>query len=94
MSTTVSLIQETTLLAGPVLRMVATWAAIFGLALFFKPLLLGIVRAAVLVVRPRLSKEQRAAQSKMRDMRMMQSMIDASSGPSHAAELRALASRG
>jgi hypothetical protein len=76
-----------------VLRIVGTWIFIGALLILFKPLIVGLARAAILVVRPRLTREQRAAKAHMRDQRMMQKMIASSSGPSHAAELRALASR-
>jgi hypothetical protein len=59
----------------------------------FKPLLLGVFRAIVLVFNPRLSKEERRARGAMRDARMLQKMINNSQGPSHAAELRAMAAR-
>lgn len=68
--------------------------AVAGLFLFFKPLLVGMARALLLVLRPRLSREERAARAKLRDRRMLQKMINASSGPSHAAELQALGARG
>lgn len=63
------------------------------LLVFFRPLLVGILRAAMLVVRPRRSKDELRRRAHMRDMRIMQKMIASSSGPSHAAELRAMASR-
>jgi hypothetical protein len=47
----------------------------------------------VLLVRPRLTREERAARAHMRDMRVLQNMINSSCGPSHAAELRAIAAR-
>ena len=64
-----------------------------GLIMFFKPLLTGIARALVLMVRPRLSKEERAARNQMRNAQLFKRMINASQDPSQAAELRALASR-
>jgi hypothetical protein len=74
------------------------WIALLPLfaavALFFKPLLLGIARAALLVVHPHLSKEERRARRALRDARMLQKLINNSQCPSHAAELRAMASRG
>jgi hypothetical protein len=69
-------------------------SALAGLMLFFKPLLTGIVRALVLVVRPRRTKEHQSARRCMRDAQMLQRMIDSSQGPSDAAELRAMAARG
>ena len=65
-----------------------------GLFLFFKPLLVGMARALLLLVRPRLSREERIARAKLRDRRMLQKMINSSSGPSHAAELQAMGARG
>ena len=67
------------------------WA--IPLLYLFRPLLVGLLRAAWLVVRPRLSKEQRLARAHLRDMRAMQRMINASNGPSDAAELRAISAR-
>ncbi|WP_206085590.1 hypothetical protein [Massilia polaris] len=94
MSTTATLLQTA---AGvqvfPLVRGVFSFAAVAGLLVFFKPLLVGIARAMLLVVSPRLTKEQRQARRHMRDAQMLQRMINASHGPSHAAELRALAAR-
>ncbi|MDC8757824.1 hypothetical protein [Janthinobacterium fluminis] len=66
-----------------------------ALLVLFKPLLLGVARAAMLVVRPKMSKEQRLAERQMRDAMMLNRMLSGldRSAPSHAAELRALASR-
>jgi hypothetical protein len=47
----------------------------------------------VLTVRPRLSREQQAARRHMRDAQLFKRMINASQGPSDAAELLALAAR-
>ncbi len=77
----------------PIARGLLGVSAIAGLAVFFKPLLTGIVRALVLTVRPRLTREEQAARRQMRDAQMLQRMINSSQGPSHAAELRALAAR-
>ena len=65
-----------------------------GLFLFFKPLLVGMARALLLLVRPRLSREERIARDKVRDRGMLQKMINSSSGQSHAAELQAMGARG
>ena len=75
------------------MRGVFSFAAIAGLLVFFRPLLVGIARALFLVISPRLTKEERQARRQMRDAQMLQRMINASHGPSHAAELRALAAR-
>lgn len=92
MSTTTLLMQQTAGLA-PLLGHVARYAAMLVLLLVFRPLLVGTVRAALLVVRPRRSRAERLARAHMRDMRMLQQMINATNGPSHAAELRAIAAR-
>jgi hypothetical protein len=76
-----------------VLRSLGSLAAIGAAAMFFKPLLLGLGRALVLVVRPRLTKEERRGRRAMRDAKLLQRMINNSQGPSHAAELRAMAAR-
>lgn len=78
----------------PFVRGAVGVSALAGLAMFFKPLLTGIARALVLVVRPRLTKDELASRRQMRDAQLFQRMINASQGPSHAAELRAMAARG
>ncbi len=92
-SITSTLIQTTTS-ALPLLRALFSLSAFAALIVLFKPLLRGIVRALVLLVNPRLTKDELAARRKMRDALMVQRMINSSHGPSHAAELRAMASRG
>jgi hypothetical protein len=92
MTTSTLLLQQTASLA-PMLAQLARYAAMAALMLVFRPLLVGMLRAALLLVRPRRSREERAARAHMRDMRMLQNMINSSSGPSHAAELRAIAAR-
>lgn len=78
-----------------VLQTLLALAAGAALLVLFKPLLRGIARALLLLVKPKLSKEQRLARRQMRDAMMLRSMLNTmdSSAPSHAAELRALASR-
>ncbi len=94
MSTTATLLQTAVgVQIFPLVRGVLSLAALAGLVVFFKPLLVGVARAAMLVVRPRLTKEERLARRQMRDAQMVQNMINSSHGPSHAAELRALAAR-
>lgn len=92
MSTAITL-HQSALHLGPLLRLLASIAFLSAVLMFFKPLLVGIFRAILLAVRPRLTKQQMADKAKMRDMRLLQRMIASSSGPSHAAELRALAAR-
>jgi hypothetical protein len=78
---------------GELARGVFGLAACLGLISFFKPLLVGILRALVLVVRPRRTKAELAGRRQMRDTEILQSMINSSNGPSHAAELRAMSTR-
>jgi hypothetical protein len=48
----------------------------------------------MLVVKPKLTKEERLQRRQMRDAMMLKRMLNAMDGsPSHVAELRALASR-
>jgi hypothetical protein len=78
----------------PLVRGLLGVSALAGLLVFFKPLLVGIFRALVLVVRPRRTKEQQNARRNMRDAKTLQPMINPSHGPSEATELRAMGSRG
>ena len=66
--------------------------AIASAVVFFRPLLTGVAKALLLIVKPRLSHEDRAARALMRDRILVQRVINTSNCPSHAAELRALAS--
>ncbi|HEY8606016.1 MAG TPA: hypothetical protein VIM12_02730 [Noviherbaspirillum sp.] len=62
----------------------------------FKPLLVGLLRAALLVIRPRRSLEQRSQRRILQSILMINSMardLDASQ-PGLAAELRLIAARG
>lgn len=63
------------------------------LVILFRPLLVGMLRAALLTVRPRLSRDERDARAHQRNRRVLERMIASSSGPSHTAELRAIAAR-
>ena len=76
-------------------KMVFGVALVVGLLCLFKPLLTGIVRALVLVVKPRLSKEQRLAQRQMRDTLMLKRMLQAMDGSasSQVSDLQALQSQ-
>ena len=93
MSTTAIFVQQTALQLGPILRELPRWAGVAVLLLVFRPLLVGLLRAVVLIVRPRTTRDEQRRRSHMRDMQMMDRMIASSSGPSHAAELRAMAAR-
>ena len=88
--TTVLLLQNSLL---PMLGLLASSGLAVLLVLVFRPLLVGMLRAALLVVRPRLSREEREARAHLRDRRVLDQMIACSSGPSDTAELRAIASR-
>ena len=72
----------------------AALAALAALVMLFRPLLSGIARALVLVVRPHRTREEKAARRQMRDAQLFQRMINASQGPNDATELRAMAARG
>jgi hypothetical protein len=93
-SITTNLLQAT---AGvqvlPLVRGILGMSALAGLMVFFKPLLTGIARALLLVVRPRLTRDERAARNQMRNSQLFQRMINSSQDPSQATELRALAAR-
>jgi hypothetical protein len=92
MSTIISAVQDFSFIALFELALVT--AAAIGLLLLFRPLLRGCARAAMLVVKPKLSKEERLQRRQMRDAMMLKRMLNRSEcNPSHAAELRAMASR-
>jgi hypothetical protein len=78
-------------LAGPLLAL----ALVAVVALALKPLLLGLVRAAILVIKPRQSNEQRRAGRTLFSMLTLNRMANEAddSDPSFAAELRTLAAR-
>ena len=90
---TTLMLQVNALQLMPILRLGASFAALGAVLFTFRPLLVGIVRAAWLLAFPRLSREQRAGRDQMRDQRLIQKMIAASTGPSLTAELRAMAAR-
>lgn len=52
-----------------VVRGVFALSVLVGLAMFFRPLLTGLVRASVLVLRPRLTTEQLASRRQLHDAR-------------------------
>ena len=77
-------------------RMLAGLSLLAALLLVFKPLLRGIARAMVLLVKPRRSNQEWLARRQMADAMMLNRMLNSmeTSAPSHAAELRAMAARG
>jgi len=92
MSTIISVVQNISLIAAGELALAS--GAACALAVLFKPLLRGLARAAMLVIKPKRSKEEQLQRRQMRDAMMLKRMLNAMEGdPSHAAELRAMASR-
>lgn len=92
MSTIIAVLQDFSFVSAIQLALAVVVA--IGLLVLFKPLLLGCARAAVLVVKPKLTKEERLQRRQMRDAMMLKRMLNTSEcGASHAAELRAMASR-
>ena len=89
MSTTVVLMQQ----VGPMLRQLPLLAGIAALLVLFKPLLVGLARAAWLVMSPRLPRDEQRRRARMRDAVLLQRIIASSSGPSDASELRAMGGR-
>lgn len=77
----------------PLLRSMAAYGALGAVLLTFRPLLVGLFRAAWLLAFPRLTREQRLGRDQMRDRRLIARLIASSSGPSLTAELRAMAAR-
>ncbi|HJV51364.1 MAG TPA: hypothetical protein VJ652_07895 [Noviherbaspirillum sp.] len=71
-------------------------SALAAVLMMFKPLLVGLLRAALLVVKPRRSLEERQARRTMKGIMMLNRMAreyDATQ-PGLANELRAIAARG
>ena len=92
MSTFISVLQALSFTSAVQLALAAVVAA--GLLVLFKPLLRGVVRAVMLIVKPKLTKEERLQRRQMRDAMMLKRMLNTGEcGASHAAELRAMASR-
>ncbi|MEV4782464.1 hypothetical protein MRBLMU1_005072 [Burkholderia sp. LMU1-1-1.1] len=92
MSTIISVLQALSFITAIQLALAAVVTV--GLLVLFKPLLRGCARAAVLIVKPKLTKEERLQRRQMRDAMMLKRMLNTSEcGASHAAELRAMASR-
>jgi len=92
MSTLISSLQDLSFITAIQLALAAVVTV--GLLVLFKPLLRGCARAAVLIVKPKLTKEERLQRRQMRDAMMLKRMLNTGEcGASHAAELRAMASR-
>ncbi|OFA05741.1 hypothetical protein DUGA2_13200 [Duganella sp. HH101] len=90
MSTIISFVQNFSLVAAGELALAS--GAVCALLVLFKPLLRGLGRAAMLVVKPKRSKEELLQRRQMRDAMMLKRMLN-SVEPSQAAELRAMAAR-
>lgn len=83
--------------AVPVLPLVGAMLAVVllaGLAVFFQPLLAGIAKATLLLLRPRRTKDELAARRQLRDIALMKKTINSAHGVTQTAELHAFASRG
>jgi hypothetical protein len=78
----------------PIVSIMLGVALVAALGVFFKPLLAGLLKAAVLVVRPRLSRDELAARRQLRDIKLMKKTINSAHGVTQTAELHAFASRG
>ena len=89
MTTTVLLMQQ----AVPMMRHLPLLAGIAALLMVFKPLLVGLARAAWLVMSPRVPRDEQRRRARMRDAVLLQRMIAACNGPNEAAELRAMGGR-
>lgn len=53
-----------------VVRAVFSLSVLLGLAMFFRPLLSGLVRATLIALRPRLNADQLAARRQLHDARL------------------------
>lgn len=63
------------------LRAVLLLALLASVLMFFRPLLSGIARALMLTIRPRMTKEQRAARLAQQTGAVLQRAIDSAKGP-------------
>ena len=81
--------------AAAALRPLLGLGALATLMVYFKPLWMGVLRAALMLVKPRKSLDQRIARSKFNGQQLVRRMANdhALSQPSLAAELRLLAGR-
>ncbi|WP_334191049.1 hypothetical protein [Noviherbaspirillum sp.] len=80
---------------APLARPLIGLGALIALFMVFKPLLMGLLRAALLVVNPRLSLEERRSRRTLRSVLMVNRLAQdvESSQPGLAAELRHLAAQ-
>lgn len=95
MSNFVTAAQFLPLTVGDALQVLVACATAVGFVILFRPMIRGVALAALLVVKPRLTKEQRLQRRQMQDDAAMKRMMNSSKiSPSEAAELRAMAARG
>jgi hypothetical protein len=78
-----------------VARPLLGFSALAAVLVMFKPLLVGLLRAALLVLKPRRSLEERASRRTLEGVQMLNRMAREYdlSQPSLAAELRSIAAR-
>jgi hypothetical protein len=81
--------------AAPLARPMLALGALIAVFMLFKPLLVGLLRAALLVVNPRLPLEERRSRRTLRSVLLVNRLARdvESSQPSLAAELRHLAAQ-
>lgn len=77
------------------LRSLLTVGILFAIALFFKPMIVGVAQAIVLLVKPRVSYAVRRDIHRIRGIKLLNRMARdmESSQPNVAAELRSFAAR-
>jgi len=63
------------------LRAALLLALLASVLMFFRPLLSGVARALMLTIRPRMTKEQRAARLAQKTGAVLQRAIDSAKGP-------------
>lgn len=63
------------------LRAALLLALLVSVLMFFRPLLSGILRALLLTLRPRMTKEERAARLAQKTGAVLQRAIDSTKGP-------------
>jgi hypothetical protein len=89
-----TLLQQTPVMAVSFTQLLVSMAELVllgGVLMFFRPLLVGMARALVLVVRPRPTKDELAARRKLRDAKA--ALQVAVVAPAERAKLHVLGSR-
>lgn len=91
----VSVVETLALMLARFSRPLLGFGAMAGVLLLFKPLLIGLLRAALLVIQPRRSLTQRTARERLRDALLLARLANRfeTSHPSQAAELRLMVAR-